>query len=467
MTLSYAGLFLNALIPISIGGIPISGEELGSAKSRLLHLMGIRFDNITSFITYFIFIILIKSVLIVTEKMLYYYIRNRALLVSQKEILKVLIPFGQAMPETDPTRKAKDLRSFILKVLYRIPPDILYLITLITGLALVSIKYAGITTMTFLFGILLSALTNKYIKRKEESSHRSTAFKRILKLLPTIGLFDQQLSANNILNKEAGINLRNERTKIIRSSVLTGLLTLLFFANMLMIISIELQNPLGFNSVNMLTFTLLLLYIQSTYKRIGRNSLIYYDHKEFFLSVINNRIDNANPISKNNEINNVYQWIINQNDKIFIADYSVELKTERTVRHLELHRLMTSRGNLFAVVDPGLQPVGSTILEAMSHNKHKKEKENIIKLTAHFFSVDTESANYIIYKSIKEWNSKKNALNTYRFAAIRACLSAPDYIWFEKDNKEINPNELLDLYQKIESSPLHRAKKLIVYDHNQ
>ena len=443
-----AGQCLNTLLLLSIGAVPFSGKENASVKGEILRMIGIDFYHINSFLIFFFSIVLIRSFLAFFEKWILRKVRNSSFAFLQISFLENADKKNVIEQPRSPAGKTKVLRSFITKVMIRIPPDILFLTILFCLLGVISIYYALLTLAFLFFSVITASFTNRSATNNQSSGTGFNYFKKIFQYQQSVFLFNRTDIELKRLRKKLVKDLSVDLGKFRRKALLNGVLTLYFFVNIFVIIILEVNRSDGMKSVGLITFILLLLYIQGTFRRLARNSMVFFQQRKLFLQTFfdkkspENLQDNILMDKKLMELFAELKSISVDGNKHQILRYDLyQTKEYQPEFYRKLKWAAETKNLVMSFIDAGIPLFGNDILTAVLPARNKENTVKATILVQHFFSVSDEQAQKILQTKTEVWWKTANHAEKFKMAAVRALCIEPDLVL-------VSTNDALSLQEK-------------------
>ena len=279
------GSLLNVLLPLSIGKFYELLFQEGSTKGKLFDTLRIPVDTINSFFSFFLLLIGLKSLFTYCEK--YFtgmagerFSRNLRELLFQTQLSHPLSvherkPVGKYL-----LRYSGDLnfiQRFISKGVIQFSGDVVFLVTAFFVLYLINAPLTLMVLAGLLLAIIAIMLLNKSVKsatskRRNQRSAMLGFVTNRLQAFSTIKSFNREVPEVAQYNKLSGrmyeLSIRYYRIY----ALVQAMLPLLFFGTLAVVlyfVATQLQAGSGvIHHADVLSFILLLLYIQASIRRI-------------------------------------------------------------------------------------------------------------------------------------------------------------------------------------------------------
>lgn len=304
---SIAGSLLTVLIPLSIGKFYEIVLHDRSVKGKLFDTMHISIETSKSFFIFFLTLIVLKSAITYAERFFTGMLGERFARNLRELLFRTQLSHSMTVHELRPAGKyllrySGDLifiQRFISKGIIGFTGDIIFLLAAFAVLFTINAPLTWIVTGGIVISVIIIMLLNKYVraatlKRRNQRSLLLGFVANRLQAFFTIKSFNREVPEESQFNSKSrkmydlGINYYRIY------SLVQALLPLLFFATLAVVLySVEMQRqvkPYGIHRSDVLNFILLMLYIQSSVKRVlGVNVIWQMGHVSFMklLRIIN------------------------------------------------------------------------------------------------------------------------------------------------------------------------------------
>ena len=458
MLTAWMSLCLSAIIPLSIGGIPWAERTGDSSKGKLLHMLGIEFKSLEGFMLFFAAMILLKTMLVIAERWLQQRIRFKALAFAQFAWLEHTTPSQQRHQE-DATKKAKSNRNYIVKVIYRLPPDLLYFALLHIALALISTSFALITAAIFSVAMLSSVLLAKLNIQEDFSKSSSRTFRHWHKMAGPLRLTQQlglaRLAIDHATQEDEQHEIKRTRTK----AILQGWLTILFFGNMMLIIALAIRTPNTYNTADVLSFILLLLYMQSTYKRIGRNlSMVQHARHEWPIK------SNATDQPTHEHIQQLTSWMTSLPEKFNVFNHPKTQPELSIGERLEVQHALSRQGISVCWIQQPTTHVEITAWQWLCGGR-SGEIDSCIAILKHFLDSDSAEIRASLNRNSKDVLDNVDRTTQLAWACAQAVCSKSNIIILTLTAKEQHEAPYSSLIEKLKHTPTQHDFKTVIYEY--
>lgn len=279
------GSLLNVLLPLSIGKFYELLFQEGSTKGKLFDTLRIPVDTISSFFSFFLLLIGLKSLFTYCEK-LFTGIAGERFSRNLRELLfQTQLSHPLSVHERKPVGKyllrySGDLnfiQRFISKGVIQFSGDVVFLVTAFFVLYLINAPLTLMVLAGLLLAIIAIMLLNKSVKsatskRRNQRSAMLGFVTTRLQAFSTIKSFNREVPEVAQYNKLSGrmyeLSIRYYRIY----ALVQAMLPLLFFGTLAVVlyfVATQLQAGSGvIHHADVLSFILLLLYIQASIRRI-------------------------------------------------------------------------------------------------------------------------------------------------------------------------------------------------------
>lgn len=282
---SLAGSLLNVLLPLSIGKFYELIFMESSVKGKLFNTLHISVDSISGFFTFFIILILLKSILTYCEKFFTGVVGERFSRNLRELLFRTQLSHSMTVHEMKPVGKyllrySGDLtfiQRFISKGVIQFSGDVIFLAAAFTVLYIINaplttIVAGGLVMATVVIILLNKAVRSSTINRRNQRSSMLGFVATRLQAFFTIKSFNREVPEVVQYNRLSGkmYDVSMHYYKIY--AFVQSLLPLLFFGTLaiaLYFVATQVQsNSGGIHHADVLNFILLLLYIQASIRRI-------------------------------------------------------------------------------------------------------------------------------------------------------------------------------------------------------
>ncbi len=290
-----SGIFtslLNVLIPLSIGKFYdlLDGGTSGSAKGALFEKMGIHIGTMDGFLMFFFGLIILRALIgfvenysteIIEEKLIHslrekLFAKQMALTYAShqsKPVGKFLLRYGSELTA---------IRNYVTRGGTKLISDIVFIVFTFSVLMLMNVQLALIVLAIWLVSYFVTRLlTQLLIHPSEEVRSKRAALLHFvetrLNFFMTVKAFNREVPEVNHFNRKNGQLYRANASTIRLESIIRSLLPFLFFVSMgvVMVVVAGQNNQDTTPRSYLLVFMLLLLYMQSVFKRILRIPLAH------------------------------------------------------------------------------------------------------------------------------------------------------------------------------------------------
>jgi ABC-type multidrug transport system fused ATPase/permease subunit len=287
---------LNVLIPLSIGKFYdlLDGGASVSAKGALFEKMGIHIGTMQGFLVFFFGLIILRALIgfaenysteIIEEKLIHslrekLFAKQMTLTYTthqSKPVGKFLIRYGSELSA---------IRHYITRGGTKLISDIVFILFTFSVLMMMNVKLAVVVFITWLVSYFVTRLLIQFlVKPSEEVRNKRAALLHFvetrLNFFFTVKAFNREVPEVNHFNRKNDQLFRANAATIRLESVIRGLLPFLFFVSMgiVMVIVAGENNSETTPRSYLLVFMLLLLYMQSVFKRILRIPLAHQQGK--------------------------------------------------------------------------------------------------------------------------------------------------------------------------------------------
>ena len=286
------GSLLNVLLPLSIGKFYELLFQEGSAKGKLFDTLRISVNTIPSFFSFFLLLIGLKSLFTYCEKLFTGMVGERFSRNLRELLFQTQLSHPLSVHERKPVGKyllrySGDLtfiQRFISKGVIQFSGDVVFLVTAFFVLYLINAPLTLMVLAGLLLAIIAIMLLNKSVKsatskRRNQRSAMLGFVTTRLQAFSTIKSFNREVPEVAQYNKLSGrmyeLSIRYYRIY----ALVQAMLPLLFFGTLAVVlyfVAIQLQAGSGvIHHADVLSFILLLLYIQTSIRRILSVNVIW------------------------------------------------------------------------------------------------------------------------------------------------------------------------------------------------
>ena len=279
------GSLLNVLLPLSIGKFYELLFQEGSAKGKLFDTLRISVNTIPSFFSFFLLLIGLKSLFTYCEKLFTGMVGERFSRNLRELLFQTQLSHPLSVHERKPVGKyllrySGDLtfiQRFISKGVIQFSGDVVFLVTAFFVLYLINAPLTLMVLAGLLLAIIAIMLLNKSVKsatskRRNQRSAMLGFVTTRLQAFSTIKSFNREVPEVAQYNKLSGrmyeLSIRYYRIY----ALVQAMLPLLFFGTLAVVlyfVATQLQAGSGvIHHADVLSFILLLLYIQASIRRI-------------------------------------------------------------------------------------------------------------------------------------------------------------------------------------------------------
>lgn len=282
---SLTGSLLNVLLPLSIGKFYELVFLESSVKGKLFNTLHISVDSIPGFFTFFLILILLKSIITYCEKFFTGVVGERFSRDLRELLFRTQLSHSMTVHEMKPAGKyllrySGDLtfiQRFISKGVIQFSGDVIFLAAAFTVLYLINpplttIVVGGLVMATIVIILLNKTVRSSTIKRRNQRSSMLGFVTTRLQAFFSIKSFNREVPEVAQYNRMSG-KMYDLSIKYYRIyAFVQAALPLLFFGTLaitLYYVAKQVQSDPGFiHHADVLNFILLLLYIQASIRRI-------------------------------------------------------------------------------------------------------------------------------------------------------------------------------------------------------
>jgi hypothetical protein len=198
--------------------------------------------------------------------------------------------------------------------------------------------------------------------------------------------------------------------------------------------------------------------MQSTYKRIGRNSAVYYADREDAL-LLNTYNRQSTPESEH-----IANWILSLPKSKGAFTYAQPINGNRNTNYEALKHQLGLNGKQLTFIDAQHELMGSTMKEALCIHDLNSAKPSAISLITHFLDLSEKESVQILESIPESGLLKKDPQRALNLMCIRALCSRAPLIWFDYSSFGINAEACERMCQKMLDAPIEYPIHIIVYE---
>ncbi|MBX7108659.1 MAG: ABC transporter ATP-binding protein/permease [Chitinophagales bacterium] len=282
---SIGNSLLNVLLPLSIGKFYELAFHESSAKGKLFDTLHLSVNTMSGFFLFFLVLIILKSVITYGEKYFTGLVGERFSRNLRELLFRTQLSHSMPVHELKPAGKyllrySGDLsfiQRFISKGIIQFSGDLVFLTAAFTVLLLINttltaVVIAGLAAAAGIIVLLNKSVRKATISRRNQRSALLGFVTTRLQAFYTLKSFNREVPETTQFNRqsrkmyELGINYYRVY------ALVQAILPALFFGTMALVlyfVAVEREtNPAAFHHGDVLNYILLLLYIQSSIRRM-------------------------------------------------------------------------------------------------------------------------------------------------------------------------------------------------------